>query len=212
MRTPAGAETDAPNFLAQYPELKGKRVILFLGRMHLMKGLDALARGFAAIAGRFPDAALLVAGPDIDGSRGRMASILREAGVLERAVFPGMLTGNDKLAALRRAGLFVLSSYSEGFSVAVIEALACGLPVVISEECCLPEVAESEAGFVVGAAGDQVAGAMSALLSDDGLRARMGRNGRKLVEQRYTWESVAQSVANAYRAVVDRGVGLGGGG
>ena len=80
-----------------------------------------------------------------------MESILLAERALERTVFTGMLTGRDKLAALRSADVFVLSSYSEGFSIAVLEGLAAGLPAVISTQCNFPEVSEHAAGFVVEA-------------------------------------------------------------
>ena len=191
-------------FLATYPRLAGKRVILFLGRIHSQKGLDRLARAFARITPEFDDAALLVAGPDEDGTRRRVEEALRTAGVLDRVTFTGLLAGNDKLAAFSCADLFVLPSYSEGFSNAVIEALAAGLPVVISEQCNFPEVAEAEAGFVVPTEDASVSSAVRELLADAGLRERMGRNGRRLIMERYTWPAIAESMADLYRTLIGR--------
>ena len=188
------AVPDTSDFLGRYPRLNGKRVILFLGRLHPMKGLDILARGFSIVASGIEDAVLLVAGPDEDGTRSAIEAILRESGVLDRVVFTGLLTGNDKAAVLACADIFVLPSHSEGFSHAVLEALAAGLPVVISEQCHFSEVAEHDAGFVVKTSAASVADAIGALLSDDELRVRMGRNGRELVTARYTWDAIAQSV------------------
>lgn len=198
------ASVCASEFLARYPRLAGKRVILFLGRIQSQKGLDRLARAFARIAPEFEDAALLVGGPDEDGTRRKAEEILRAAGVLDRATFTGLLTGSDRLAAFSCADLFVLPSYSEGFSNAVVEALAAGLPVVISEQCNFPEVAEAEAGFVVPAEEAPVAGAIRELLSDAGLRERMGRNGRRLIVERYTWPAIAGSMADLYRTLIGK--------
>ena len=196
---------DTSNFLGRFARLNGKRVILFLGRVHPMKGLDILARGFSIVASRIEDAVLLVAGPDEGGTRSAIESILRESGVLDRAVFTGLLTGNDKAAALACADVFVLSSHSEGFSNAVLEAMATGLPVVISEQCHFPEVAEHDAGFVVETSAAPVADAISALLLDEERRVRMGRNGRALVAARYTWDAVAQSVIGMVRGILEGG-------
>ena len=193
---------DSSKLLVRHPELSGKHVILFLGRLHAKKGLDVLAGSFVTIAQELWDATLLVAGPDQDGSRGRMEAVLQTAGVLERVVFTGMLTADDKLAAFAVADLFVLPSYSEGFSVAVLEALAAGLPVVISEACNFPEVAEIEAGFVVPAEDAAVAGAIRSLLADEPLRTRMGANGRRLIEKCYTWPAIAETVASRYRMLI----------
>lgn len=190
-------------FLEDYPALVGKRVILFLGRLHRIKGVDVLARCFATLASIFPDTVLLVAGPD-DGARGEMRSILRKAGVLDRSVFTGLLTGDRKLAAYQCADLFVTLSYSDAFSNAVLEALAAGVPVVISEHCNFPEVAQHEAGFVVPLDDASVCEAIGNLLSDARLGARMGRNGRRLVEECYTWRSAAASMAACYRTLLRR--------
>ena len=196
---------DPSRFLSRLPALEGKRVILFLGRLNPTKGLDILARGFGDIARRFPDAVLLMVGPDEEGGRQGMETILRSEGVLDRAVFTGMLTGEDKLAAMACADVFALPSYSEGFSIAILEAMAVRLPVVITEGCNFPEVAEHSAGFVVEAADAPVSEAIDALLSDDDLRVRMGEHGRKLVAERYTWRAAASAIAALYRGLVGDG-------
>ena len=193
---------DRVAFLARYPQLAGKRVCLFMSRLHAMKGPDILARSFVTLAAQFPDAVLLAAGPDEDGAGCRAAKVLEQAGLRERVVFPGLLTGADKRAAFACAALFVLPSYSEGFSMAVLEALAAGLPVVISEQCHFPEVAQRGAGYVVPAEASPVAEAMGAVLADAAHRADMGRNGHALVTERYTWPAIAPSVAAWYRALV----------
>ena len=190
--------------LAAHPCLNGKRVILFLGRIQSQKGLDTLARSFATVAPDFEDAALLVVGPDEDGTRSKVEDTLRAAGVLDRVAFAGMLTGRDKLAAFACADLFVLPSYSEGFSNAVVEALAAGLPVIVSEQCNFPEVAKAKAGLVVPAQDAAVATAIRVLLSNADLREQMGRNGRRLILERYTWPSVAASMSDFYRTLIRR--------
>ena len=193
---------DISEFMAAYPDLSGKRVILFMGRLHSKKGLDVLARSYVSLSHKFKDVALLVVGPDEDGTRKRMESILKVSPALRRVVFTGMLTGKDKLAALACADLFVLSSYSEGFSMAVLEALAGGLPVVISKHCNFPEVSEHDAGFVVELNDAALTEAISTLLSDDQLRIRMGQNGLNLVREKYTWDAIAASMAGLYRKLV----------
>ena len=195
---------DTNGFLARYPELAGKRVLLFLGRLHKKKGLDILARSFAKIVSNFKYTMLLVVGPDDDGTRNRMETILKKADVSGQVVFTGMLTGNDKLAALNHADMFVLSSYSEGFTMATLEAMAAGLPVVISEQCNFPEVAEQEAGFVVPPKEKSVTDAISELLSNESLRIRMGQRGQRLVKELYTWPVIAKSVSDHYREIIER--------
>ena len=193
---------DPSAFLDRFPVLKNKRVILFMGRLNPKKGLDILAHSFSSLKRRFPDTVLLLAGPDEEGTRQRTESILRSQGNLDSAVFTGMLTGEDKLAAMACADVFVLSSYSEGFSIAILETMSSRLPVVITKRCNFPEVAEHGAGFVVEADEKPVAEAIGRLLSDPDLRVRMAERGRKLVAERYTWEATATTIADLYRSLV----------
>ena len=193
----------SPQKLVQrFPELEGKRVVLFLGRLHPKKGLDILARSFSRIAGRFDDAMLLVVGPDKFGTRKNMEAILGSKGLLDRTVFTGLLTGEDKLAALRCADVFVLPSHSDVLGIAVLEAMAARLPVIITTGCEFPEVSEQQAGLVVEADEASIAGAMSRLLADADLRRDMGRQGHALVTERYTWPAAAAKMGELYRTLV----------
>ena len=194
---------DVPAFLSRYPQLANKRIILFLGRMHSIKGLDVLAESFSKIAEKFQDSMLLLVGPDEDDTIRRMKSALRSSGNLDRVVFTGTLTGSDKWVAYHCAHTFVLPSYAEGFSNSVLEAMSAGVPVIISEQCNFPEVANHGAGFVVEAREQHVTDAITALLSDDDLHRRMGQNGRRLVSERYTWPNIAASMSGLYRRVIE---------
>ena len=193
---------DPVGFIQRFPALKGKRVILFLGRLHPKKGLDILAQSFSTIARRFEDAVLLVVGPNKFGTREKMESILGSEDLLGRTVFTGLLTGEDKLAAMNCADLFVLPSHSDVLGIAVLEAMAARLPVVITEGCEFPEVSEHGAGFVVEADEAPIVKAITMLLSDADLRKRMGQQGRKLVTERYTWQATAATMANLYKTLV----------
>ena len=198
---------EAGELARRFPRLAGKRVVLFLGRLHPVKGLDALARAFAAVARRFEDAALLLAGPDKFGTRRRLEALLRELGLPERAVFTGMITGRDKLAALACADLLALPSHTEALGIAALEAMAARLPVVVSEGCGFPEVAERGAGLVVKTDAAAIAEALCSLLADAALRRRMGEQGRKLVCEGYTWQRSAAALADLYRGLAAAGQG-----
>ena len=193
---------DPVGFVQRFPVLKGKRVILFLGRLHPKKGLDILARSFAAISRRYEDAVLLVVGPNKYGTQEKMESILSTEDLLGRTVFTGLLTGEDKLAALSCADLFVLPSHSEGFANAVLEAMAARLPVVITKGCEFPEVSEYGAGFIVEADEAPIAEAISLLLSDTALQNHMGQQGRKLVTEHYTWRIITATMIDLYNDLV----------
>ena len=194
-------EDDILVFLDKYPRLREKQIILFMSRLHMMKGLEILSEGFVRLASRFSNALLLIAGEDEDGTRQRSLSILKKAGVSDRVVFTGMLTGKDKYAALKLADIFVLPSYSEGFSNAIIEAMSMGIPVVISPQCHFPEVESSQSGLIVEVEPSALERAISELLSNEQTRITMGANARSLIEKEYTWPTIAKSFLSFYRTV-----------
>lgn len=203
---PFEALPDPTEFIQRFPVLKGKRIVLFLGRLHAKKGLDILARSFSTIAKRFEDTVLLVVGPNKFGTREKMESILSSEGLLGRTVFTGLLTGEDKLAAMSCADLFVLPSHSDVLGIAVLEAMAARLPVVITEGCEFPEVSEHGAGLVVEPDEPPITEAITKLLSDADLCKRMGQQGHKLVTERYTWQIAVTAMANLYKTLVAGGV------
>lgn len=193
---------DPSELVQRYPKLKGKRVVLFLGRLHPKKGLDTLARSFVKVAGYFDDVVLLVVGPNEAGTRENMETILGSRGLLDKVVFTGLLTGKDKLAAMSCADLFVLPSHSDVLGLAVLEAMAARLPVIITDACEFPEAAANGAGLVVEINDTQVADAIVKLLSDASLRKSMGQQGRKLVDERYTWRASAIAMSKLYTSLV----------
>ncbi|MGH8095321.1 MAG: glycosyltransferase [Chthoniobacterales bacterium] len=123
------------NFLRRFPRLHGKEPLLFLGRLHEKKGCEELIRAFAAIQNVSPGLHLVMAGPcaDEDYLRG-LKRLTNELGCAESITFSGMLKGNLKWGALAAAEAFILPSHQENFGIAVVEALACGKPVLISNK------------------------------------------------------------------------------
>lgn len=180
-------------------------VVLFLARLHERKGAQFLIPAFAQARDVAPDARLVIAGPD-EGMLAELKALAAAHGVGERVTFTGMLSGDDRLAALSAADLFALPAVGEGFSMAVLEALACGLPVVLTPGCHFPEAEQAGAGVVVERAVEPLAAALRALLSDASRRAEMSRAARSLVERCYTWPQVVAQLDDAYRAAIaDRG-------
>lgn len=185
-----------------YPEVKGKKVILFLGRIHPQKGLDILAKAFVTILKKRDDIQLVIAGPDNNGYKNRIVEILKGENAIRNSTFTGMLTGDDKIKALSRADIFVLPSYSEGFSISALEAMACGLPVVITKQCNFPEVEEIGTGKVIEADANNLSEALIELLDNPALCKEMGRKGQRLVTERYTWDKVADEMITAYKTIL----------
>src|SRR5262249_16595706 len=136
-------------FRARYPGLARKTILLFLGRLHVQKGAALLAKAFSDAAEVFPDLALVIAGPDSGGCQRQMENCINARGLAGRYVFTGLLGRKERIEALAAADVFVLPSYSEGLPIAAIEALAAGLPAVITRACNFPEIEEIGAGTII---------------------------------------------------------------
>ena len=188
-------------FCRLYPQLADAPYVLFLSRLHYKKGLDHLARAFELLASKTPDLQLVIAGPD-DGARGDFEQRIARAGLTKRVHLVGSIYGPAKLAAFVDAAAFCLPSRQEGLSVAILEAMACGIPVVISEPCHFPEVAEAGAGQVVPLNAEAVADALWRVLSDANEAQRQGQAGQQLVRERYLWPAIARLSIDDYRQVI----------
>jgi len=186
-----------------YPEIRGKRVILFLSRIHPKKGIDLLAVALSKIATKRRNIFLMIVGPDDNkGYQKHIESILKNNNVFDKVVFTGMLSGGGKLAALSRADIFVLPSYSEGFSMAILEAMICGLPVVITNKCNFEDVARVNAGVVIEPNVSELTDALIKLLDNPQLGKLMGENGRQMVLERFTWDKIAKQMINLYEKIL----------
>lgn len=184
-------------FRARHKRLGNRRFILFIARLHHKKGLDVLADAYRIVAGREPDVDLVVAGPD-GGAKEPFEKTMAEAGLSDRVHVVGPIYMPGKIAALRDSDCFCLPSREEGFSVAVLEAMAVGVPVVISEHCNFDDVQTFGAGFVTSLNAEAVAAGLIAVLADRTTRRVMGAAGRALVAEQYTWNLVANATIAAY--------------
>lgn len=136
-------------FFEKFPHLNGKRLLLFLGRIHPVKGCDMLIEAFAQISNTYPDLQLVIAGPDQAELRHSLMKLPYKLGIDERITWTGMLTGNLKWGAYLSADVFILPSHSENFGIVVAEALACNLPVLITNKVNIwNAIVEDKAGFV----------------------------------------------------------------
>ena len=197
---------DASGFRARHGVPAGAPVLLFMGRLHPKKGLDILAKAFAQALREVPEAVLLVAGGDGGSGFGERArGFFREAGVDVGTRFLGEVRGEEKKLALSAADAFVLPSHSEGLPVAILEALASGLPPIISGHANVPEVAEHGAGRVLELDEAAFGAAIAQVLGDAGLRAGMASRCRALAREKFEWRSVAGKTIRLYEKLVERG-------
>jgi len=197
---PAERDALAAQFHASHPGLQGRRLLLFLGRIHEKKGCDLLIEAFGRLAARQPQLHLVVAGPDPDDWGPRLRARAAALGVAERITWPGMLQGDAKWAAFHAAEAFVLPSHQENFGIAVAEALGCGLPVLISDKVNIWREIEADGAGLVGT--DTVEGTLQVLQRwldlDAGERAAMGERARRCFAQRYTVQAMADDLLAVY--------------
>ena len=189
-------------FRAAFPAITGP-YLFFLGRLSAQKGLDLLLPAFARLLRARPDLWLVLAGPDYRGYAAEVRAMARESGVEHRVVLPGLLRHEAKLAAFVDAELFVLPSHAENFGVVITEALACGLPVLISDQVNIHrELAAAGMATVVQCTVDSVTSGIEAALPDDEGRRRMAARGPAFVRAHYTWDTIVPMVIERYQQVI----------
>ncbi len=148
-------------FDAAYPQTVGKRNLLYLSRIHRKKGCELLIEAFAKVVGDDPDWRLIMAGPDATGWRPELEALAKRLGVDDRVLWTGSLGGDLKWGAFHAAEAFVLPSHQENFGIAVAEAMACSLPVLVSDKVNIwREIVQWKGGLVEH---DDLAGTISLL-------------------------------------------------
>ncbi|MGH7179581.1 MAG: glycosyltransferase, partial [Tepidisphaeraceae bacterium] len=184
-------------FRSRHAKIADRKLVAFLGRVHPGKGLELLVPAMARSKVR--DAVLLIIGPDSGGFRASVEAMVAAHGLSDRVIFTGMLVGADRVAALADADLFALPSFHENFGVAVIEALACGVAVVISDQVNIQqEIRDAGLGGVVPTRVDDVARELDRWLSDDVLRRGAASRAREFVWKNYDWRMIASHWAGHY--------------
>jgi glycosyltransferase involved in cell wall biosynthesis len=205
---PGNAVELREGFLSMHSELRGRRLLLFLSRIHEKKGCDLLVRAFAELAGTEPTLHLVMAGPDQSGLVVHLKQIAADHGVGERISWPGMLRDEMKWGAFYASDAFILPSHQENFGISVAEALGCGLPVLISDKVNIwREVMAHGAGLV---APDSLQGTTRLLRDYVALtppqRDAMGSNARGLFAERFTVSAMADSLLKVIARLGPRAV------
>ena len=189
---------DAAPFFARYPELSGRRLMLFMARLHQKKGLGHFLPAWAELADCFPDWHLVVAGPD-RGFEQAARELAADRRLRGRVTFTGSLHGEIQRAARAASELFVLPSFSEGFSMAVLEAMAEGLPVLMTPGCNFLAAHDAGAAFLADPTTPAMVTALgTALAAEPDELEQMGQRGRDLVAAEYTWPAVARQTRELY--------------
>jgi len=179
-------------------------VVLFMGRLHPTKGPERLFNAFAELAQRVPRSKLVLAGPDEHAMAETLRAKAAALNLTQRVIIPGMVHGRMKCDLLARSDLFVLPSDAEGFSIAVLEAMASETAVLISPGCHFDAVQKAGAGRIVPNRSDEIAQAMFEMFADLPALRQMGRNARSLVLRDFTWASAVDATIAAYQAGLER--------
>lgn len=194
-------------FRSRFAGLDGRPIVVFLGRIHPGKGLEYLIPAMAQLKNR--DSRLVIVGPDSQGYQAQMQELVARHKLEDRVLFTGMLVGADRVAALADADLFALPSQHENFGIAVVEALAAGVPVIVSDQVQIQkEIAAGQVGAVVPCDTDCVAAELDRWLGNAPLRQAAAARARPFVWEHYDWQKIAQRWCQHYSAVAGKTVDL----
>jgi glycosyltransferase involved in cell wall biosynthesis len=181
------------------------RTLLFLGRIHPVKGLEMLLPAWKLLQQKFPDWQLKIIGPDNHGHKIKMQLLSQNLG-LQRIEFCGPRYGEAKIQAYAEADLFVLPTHSENFGMAVAESLAAGTPVVVTKGAPWSGLVEQGAGWWIDISVEALTASLSiAMAKDRSELSRMGQNGKTWMAAEYSWVKIGRRMIQTYEWVLHGG-------
>ncbi|MBI4993484.1 glycosyltransferase [Candidatus Wolfebacteria bacterium] len=198
---------DNIEFRKKFKIAADKKVILFMGRLHKIKGLDTLIPAFARVLEKEQNAVLVLAGPDENNYKKEIDKMIIDYELQDgkNVIFTGMLVGDDKISAYRESEVFVLPSYSESFGMSVIEAMIMRLPVVVTKGVGVGIfINKSRAGIVVDKNEDDLSEAIVLILKNKNLGKEMGERGKKMIEEEFSQEMVAKKFLKEYSVLIKK--------
>lgn len=211
---PASRITVIPNGVAvedfsdvdvhSFREAKGlpdQPLILFMGRLNLIKGPDLLLQAFALIKDRISGVHLAFAGPD-EGMQDCLLEFARENGIADRVHFLGFVSGDDKVASYRSATLLAVPSRQEAMSIVALEAGICGKPALVTDQCGFGEIKSICSDLETTADVAGIAAGLERVITEPGMLERLGPLFRDFVMQRYTWESIVAEYLTLYKNIL----------
>lgn len=192
-----GQQINQGSFREAYPLLKDRRIVLFVGRLHWSKGLDIQMKALKILSDEFPDLIWVFVGPD-SGEWGKVKRLIRDNGLDRQTLWTGLLSREECLEALLDADIFVLTSRHEAHSMAMNEALAMGVPIVITDTVQFNDLEKYGAGLICPREPEHIANAVKHLLSQPIEARKLSEAGRRLVGERLAWPRVAEAMAKVY--------------
>ena len=177
-----------------------EKIVLYLGRIHRIKGIDILVRAFGDIVGKMDEVKLVVAGPD-DGYLSELKALVKSLKIEDKVLISGPLYGRDKLEAYVDADVYVLPSRYETFPMSILEAVACGTPVILTENCGIADYFRDKVGLVVEPDSDDLSEALTEVLHGKSERDLFKGNCRTVIEG-FSISKTASKLEEVYRKIV----------
>jgi len=195
----------APGQFKERNDIKEKRIVLFLGRIHKIKGLAFLVESFSELVKEIEDVVLVLAGPD-DGYEEELRGLIKTQNCHDRVKFTGYIGGQEKLSAYVDADVLVYPSIYEVFGLVPFEAIMCGTPVIVTNDCgCGDWVKESGAGYLVkyGDVFGLKETIMKCLTDNDEVK-KMAQQGKEYISNNLDWAQVVREIENIYAACISQ--------
>ena len=187
------------NFRRAY-KLSDKKILLFIGRLNAIKGIDFLLNTFAILTKDIKDTILVIAGPD-DGYKSEIESRINLLKINDKVLLIDGLYGEDKISAMKDADMFIYPSRHEIFGIAPLEALICGTPVIVTENCgCADFLREANGGIVVKY--QDISGLLDSIqniLDKKEEAKKLASNGMELVQRQFNWNEITKDMIKLYK-------------
>ena len=183
-------------FRKKYGINDDEKILLFLGRIHQIKGIDLLINVFADLTKKLDDLRLVIVGPD-DGYLATVKKQIDNLNIGNKVLVTGPLYEPDKLEAYVDADVYVLPSRYETFPVSVLEACACGTSVIVTDRCGIADSVD-KIGYVVEYDKSQLTDTILDLFGSGELRAGLGKKGKKLVKGEFNWDKIVKKFEDVY--------------
>lgn len=187
-------------FRKKYGIKDNEKLILYLGRIHKIKGIGMLVDAFSKNTQKSDQIKLIIAGPD-DGFISELHKQVESLNINDKVIFTGPLYEQDKLEAYIDSDIYVLPSISECFPNTILEACACGISVIVTTGCGIKDIVEDNCGYVVNDE-NSLSEALVNLLTNENLRIKFGEKGCSLVKEKFTWDQVVNEMETLYEKCI----------
>ena len=188
-------------FRAKYHIREDEKIVLYFGRIHKIKGIDLLIDAFFDLLKEMADIKLVIIGPD----EGFLDFLLKKVDILnlqEKIIFTGFINKYDKPAAYVDADIFVLPSQYEAFGLTVLEAWACGTPVIVSEGCLISEFLPNK-DIIFERDKNRLKNLIKQILQDTELQIKLKKEGQELIKNQFNWSIVIDNYILIYTNVIN---------